>query len=1165
MIKKTYQKHLISNIENYLLKFKEIWFAWILMIFVLLVTIYATYYIKTDIDYISKKEFDSACKEIRHKINMQLHAQSQLLRSGAAFFSSTDTITRNEWQTFYKKSEIQLSFPGIQGYGFSLIIPEKKLAQHIQKIRNEGYHDYTVWPVGNRDLYSSIIFLEPFTDRNLRAFGFDMMSEPIRSKAMEMARDMNIVILSGKVILVQETETDVQAGNLMYAPVYRKGEQINTIEQRRKAIIGWVYSPYRMSDLISGIFKDSFLKDYNRLYFQIFDGTKLLPESLLFESYSNKAKNKLETVRFSKHTTINFNEHLWTFVFTQTTENRFVDYISAWTVLFGGTVISLLLFFLIRSLINTKFKAKIIAKKLTNDLKKSEVQFRNLLENMMEGCQLIDYNWKYIFINKNADFYNSRTRNELIGKKITDLWPDIIKTKLYVLAKRCMEEQKHQNLENEFIFPDGTKGWFELRIQPVPEGIFILSNDITESKHAKEKLIIANNELAFQYHEKEKLTAELEIKVEERTKQLSEINKNLQKEIKERKEAEEEIIRSEERFRNVFENSPIGKSLTNIDGKLKVNKAFSSITGYSEKELSKLNWNAITHPDDIEKSEKTITSLITGEKKSDRYQKRYIHKTGKIVWTDLSTFLQRDKNGNPLYFITSISDITESKNYENELTIAKIEAEKANLTKSEFLANMSHEIRTPLNAVLGYAELLNLIVEDKIQKDYTGSIISSGRSLLNLINDILDLSKIEAGKLELMFEYVNTNSFFNEFKRIFSHKMMEKGLELRYEIESGIPEGIYIDEVRLRQILFNLLGNAIKFTENGYVKLKVYVENPQLITYRKDKTKEFIDLIIEIEDTGIGISKEFQKELFKPFMQQNQTKKFGGTGLGLSITQRLLALMNGTIQVQSELNKGSIFKVIIPHLAYLRSYEQKTNEIQINPADIEFNKATILITDDVEHNRKLILDALKYTNITVLEAENGLLGFNLAKEQIPDLIIADIQMPILDGYGLLKKVKEEDTLKHIPVIAYSASVMKKQKERIYNSQFAGLLIKPIRISELYIELMNFLPYKSLKNDISIQKITNKNFIKEIVNINDLIKSLETFYAERWKTFATRQPMDEICDFGKELIELSKVHNASIIAEFGDKLKCATKDYNIKDIINLINEYPKIIERLKGLN
>jgi signal transduction histidine kinase/CheY-like chemotaxis protein len=498
----------------------------------------------------------------------------------------------------------------------------------------------------------------------------------------------------------------------------------------------------------------------------------------------------------------------------------------------------------------------------------------------------------------------------------------------------------------------------------------------------------------------------------------------------------------------------------------------------------------------------------------------------------------------------------------NERT-AQLDA--ANRAKSEFLANMSHEIRTPMNAVLGYAELLGFMLEDKTQKNYIESIKSSGKSLLTLINDILDLSKIEAGKLELQFEFVNTHSFFSEFERIFSLRTSEKGLKFILEISSGTPAGIFIDDARVRQIILNLIGNAIKFTENGSVKLKVYTENPQIINYSKGKTDEFIDLVIEVTDTGIGISKEMQEEIFNPFVQvQGQdVRKYGGTGLGLAITYRLVHLMNGTIEIESHLNKGSSFKIRIPEISYLRDIEKRSEEIQFDTEDIVFEKATIIVADDVEHNRKFLIDALSKTNIKIVEAEDGLKAFNLAKKIVPDLIITDIRMPNLDGFSLLNKIKSNDTLKHIPVIAYSASVMKAQRDRIRDSEFTGLLIKPVQISELFLELMNNLPYKSTKASGSEQPLSVTDFTNEISDLQGLINSLETSFKDTLKTFETRQPIGEIKVFGNQLIELGKAHGAVIITEYGKNLISAANSFNIEAILNLISKYPVNIELLKG--
>jgi signal transduction histidine kinase/PleD family two-component response regulator len=493
-----------------------------------------------------------------------------------------------------------------------------------------------------------------------------------------------------------------------------------------------------------------------------------------------------------------------------------------------------------------------------------------------------------------------------------------------------------------------------------------------------------------------------------------------------------------------------------------------------------------------------------------------------------------------------------------------VQLDAANKAKSEFLANMSHEIRTPMNAVLGYAELLGFMVEDKTQRNYIESIKSSGRSLLTLINDILDLSKIEAGKLELKFEYVNSQAFFSEFEQIFSLRLSEKGLKFILDISSGTPEGIYIDDARLRQIILNLIGNAVKFTEKGSIRLKVYTENPQMIKYSKGKIEEFIDLIIEVTDTGVGISQEMRTEIFNPFVQGqgHSIKKYGGTGLGLAITQRLVQLMNGTIELDSLLNKGSSFKIKIPGVSYLRDFGKRTEEIQLDPADIVFEKATIIVADDIEHNRKYLIDALKNTNIEIVEAEDGEEALSLAKRRVPDLIITDIRMPILNGYDLLEKLKSDDALKHIPVIAYSASVMKDQKDRIRESEFTGLLIKPVQVTELYLELMNNLQYKSTRNTETEQIKSEISYAKEIIDLTGLIHTLDILCNDIWQTFHTRQPIDEIMNFGNQLIMLGNDHNAKVIKEYGEELVNSAESFNIEAIINLIRKFPGLIDLLK---
>ena len=562
--------------------------------------------------------------------------------------------------------------------------------------------------------------------------------------------------------------------------------------------------------------------------------------------------------------------------------------------------------------------------------------------------------------------------------------------------------------------------------------------------------------------------------------------------------------------------------------------------------------------------EKRANELIIANKELAFQNKEKEKRAAELVIANKElAFQNKEKEKRAAELETKVEERTkELTEINKKLAEAKSEAEQANSAKSEFLANMSHEIRTPMNAVLGYTELLSSTVVEQTQKDYINSIKSSAKSLLTLINGILDLSKIEAGKFELEYDFVDTYSFFSEFERIFSLKVSEKGLKFILDITSGTPAGIYIDETRLRQVVFNLVGNATKFTQNGQITLKVFTENPRSVKYKKGKTEEVIDLIIQVKDTGIGISKKIQQFVFEPFVQGRNNKYHGGTGLGLAITRRLTVLMGGTISLQSKPGKGSTFTVTLPDVAYLRDFSKTSVDLQIDPSEIVFNEAVVLVVDEVENNRSYLRDALKDSNLEIIEAEDGFEAFNLAKKTVPDLIISGIRMPKMDGFRLLDRIKTDKKLKHIPVIAYSASVLKDQKERIHKSEFAGLLTKPVNVTELYLELMNILPYKSTREIEHDKTLAEIDLIDEITDLPGLVRSLGTTFYKSWKTFAVTQPIREIREFGRNLSQLGLEHNSNIITSYGNDLISAADSFNIEAILKLIGKYKVIFESLK---
>lgn len=305
----------------------------------------------------ANQNFISNCNDIAVRLDVRFKAHAQLLLSSAAFFAASDTVTREQWKIFNESQNLSRNLVGIQGVGFSIIIPKTKLKQHIQSFRENGFPSYNVYPSGDREIYTSIIYLEPFSGRNLRAFGYDMFSEPVRRKAMELSRDSDLETLSGKVLLVQETDKNIQAGTLMYLPVYKKGRQTTTVIERQSAIKGWVYSPYRMDDLMSGILGNWDLLNKNRIKLEIYDDENITDEALLYDSQKNDIEvNKVKSNLYLK-LPIEFNSKKWTLHFTSYNENLSILKGITLILLISGIIISILLSILTLVLINTRFRA----------------------------------------------------------------------------------------------------------------------------------------------------------------------------------------------------------------------------------------------------------------------------------------------------------------------------------------------------------------------------------------------------------------------------------------------------------------------------------------------------------------------------------------------------------------------------------------------------------------------------------------------------------------------------------------------------------------------------------------------------------------------------------------------------------------------------------------
>ena len=432
---------------------------------------------------------------------------------------------------------------------------------------------------------------------------------------------------------------------------------------------------------------------------------------------------------------------------------------------------------------------------------------------------------------------------------------------------------------------------------------------------------------------------------------------------------------------------------------------------------------------------------------------------------------------------------------------------------------MSHEIRTPMNAILGFSEILNnKLANNSEYKPFIDGIIKGGNNLITLINDILDLSKIEAGRLEIKPEPVNLLKLIEDIKQIFSVKIKNKNLQFLLEIDKRLPNILLIDQTRIRQILFNLVGNAIKFTETGSVSIAVKIEG-------NTKPENKIDLFFEIKDTGIGIKQDQIFKIFEPFIQtEGQSNKYGGTGLGLPITKRLTEAMGGKITVKSAIGKGSTFRIHFKSItvANIQINNEKDKE-QSSIINILFKKPKILLVDDIKSNREIVKYHLEEHNCEIYEAANGQEAVDFAKTYKPDLILMDIQMPILNGFEASKQIKQLD---NITIIALTALVMKEQKEK-YDKMFDDYLKKPVEIKDLIISLMKFLPYTKLEKTETQTEIKSVNYAEQFsAHIekngklsNDFIHLFKTEIQPIYEELSDIMDMEECKKFAVKLINI----------------------------------------------
>jgi PAS domain S-box-containing protein len=964
--------------------------------------------------------FDEVSQQLHVEIQSRMKRYAYGLRGarGLIIGAGAENVTRERFKQYSTSRDLELEFPGAKGFGFIRRVPASEEAEFLLHAQQDGFPDFQIRKIEphTSDMYV-IQYVEP-QDTNLPAIGLDIASETHRRQAAELSRDLNEPVLTGPITLVQ-SEGRVLQSVLLLLPIYHPNAPTNTVEQRRQAVLGWAYAPLELQEVLKGLAEPN-----GPISLTLTDAAAPAGKDVL---HGSKVLLTQATVKHTKRMSLTIFGREWGLqvnadqTFVQQLNQR--NPIALFLILAVGSSSVLLSWALLRQGTRQRRQISVQQERMAAIVASSSDA---VIGKTLEG---VVTDW-----NAAAEHIFGYPAREAIGRKLSDLIiPMDFLNQEWDILSRVSAGESITGFDTVRHRKDGSLLNVTVSVSPIRDadgqviGIAKLVRDITERKAAEAQILHLNQTLAMQ--------------VQERGVQL------------EMATAREQIL---------INNAQSAVIVTDASGTVRLfNPAAENLLGYrSDEVIGSAVMSQFHDPQEVRSRVKALSkrlgrALEPGEifrpefrsVAGDNNEWIYVRSDGTKVPVLLRVGELRDERGELGGFIGISSDLTERKQLEQELQMATqlamrtLQAEAANEAKSLFLANMSHEIRTPLNALIGLTYLLERTDLTASQKDFVQKMKLAGKGLLAVINDVLDLSRIEAGEMTLDSQPVCVPALMQDMVDLMQAPAHHKGLALRLDMPAQMPRAVMGDAVRLQQMLMNLLGNAIKFTSQGEVRLEVRLTETET---------ENVKLDIVVRDTGIGIPDELQPLLFKPFSQvdASSTRRSGGTGLGLYIVRCLAELMEGHVAlISSQPGQGSAFGITLKLLraddGICTSLSPREESPQPN-GTLRLAGLRILLVDDSAINRQVGQQVLELDGARVTLAANGLQALqSLRKDPSFDLVLMDLQMPEMDGFTAVRHIRQELGLSELPVIALTAGALQSERDTALVSGMNDYMAKPI--------------------------------------------------------------------------------------------------------------------------